>query len=181
MNAVVKQLTCIFVIAVFVSAQSASAQDAKDAKPESQGIEPRIPRPNMSDESALQQTAFSQAVADALLRRLAHGLQGHSLPQTLSMFAPALLDSGLGTRVHAAFSYYESFHIYYKTVQVTGDGEQKGTIIADFDLESRPQQADLASRREHARMRFEIERIPSARGNPWRIVAMDPDRFFFAY
>lgn len=168
------------------SAPEASAPPPQDTKPQGKPAEqkiprPNAPRPNMEDESALQQTAFSQAVADALLRRLGHGMQGHNLPQTRSVFLPSLLDSGLEQRMEAAFNYYDSFHLYYKTVQVSGEGEQKGTIVVDFDLESRPQEADLAPRRQHARLRLEVERIPSARGNPWRIVAMEPDRFFFEY
>ena len=169
-----------------VASQSASAQDKKDAKPPAQpaapqSAEPKILRPNMSDESALQQTTFSQAVADALLRRLGQGMQGHSLPQTRSVFSPVLLNSGMDARIAAAFDHYESFYVYYKTVEVTGEGEQKGIIVADFDLESRPQQTDLAPRRQHARLRLEVERIPSVRSSQWRIALIDPDRFFFEY
>lgn len=179
--AYLSQAACMLLIAVCVSAQNPPAPDTRDAQPQPQTTEPRIPRPNMSDQSALQQTAFSDAVADALLRRLSHGMKGHSLPETLSVFAPALLDSGLDAHIHAAFDYYESFHVYYKIVQVTGERQQEGTIIADFDLESRPRQPDLGARRQHARLRLEVERIPSAHGNPWRIVVMDPERFLFEY
>ena len=174
------QFACVLLMAASLFAQTNPVQNTQDTK-DSKAQSPKIPRPNMSDESALQQTAFSQAVADALLRRLAHGMQGHGLPQTVSVFSPALLDSGLDARMEAAFSHYESFHIYYKTLEVTGEGEQKGTIVADFDLESRPHEADLAPRRQHARLRLEVERITSARGNPWRIAAMDPDHFFFEH
>jgi len=180
-------LACILLLAssALVFAQSSSAPEAaaaapQDAKTPAKQDSPKIPRPNMADESALQQTAFSQAVADALLRRLAQGMQGHSLSQTQSVFQASRLDSNFGQRMEAAFNYYDSFHLYYKTIQVSGEGE-RGTIVADFDLESRPHQADLAPHRQHARLRLEVERGAAVRGNPWHVVAMDPNRFFFEY
>ncbi len=178
-------LACILLPAssALVFAQSSSAPAAaapQDAKTPAKQDSPKIPRPNMADESALQQTAFSQAVADALLRRLAQGMQGHSLSQTQSVFQASRLDSNFGQRMEAAFNYYDSFHLYYKTIQVSGEREH-GTIVADFDLESRPQQADLAPPRQHARLRLEVERGVAVRGNPWHVVAMDPNRFFFEY
>jgi hypothetical protein len=162
----------------------APAPDTAPAAPpqgsKAPGIQ-KIQHPNMADESALQQTTFSQAVADTMLRRLIQGMQGHNLPQTQSMFLESRFDSGFEDRMVAAFNYYDSFHLYYKTIQLSGEGEQKGTIVADFDLESRPLQIDLVPHRQHARLHLEIERIPSEHGNVWRIVAMDPERFFFEY
>jgi hypothetical protein len=150
---------------------------SQQAKPET----PKIPRPDMADESALQQTTFSRAVADALLRRLAENLRGHSRSLTASDFDTARLGPYFEQHMDAAFTYYESFHLYYKIIQLTGDGEAKGTIVADFDLESRPVQSDLNPRRQHARLRLEIERGTPVRGNAWHIVAMDPSNFFFEY
>ncbi|HZR29639.1 MAG TPA: hypothetical protein VFA71_12750 [Terriglobales bacterium] len=180
-------LACIFLLAgSALVAQSTPAPDAaapapQDAKPAEKPGTPKIPRPNMGDESALQQPTFSQAVADALLRRLVHGMQGHNLPQTKSMFLAERLDPNFEQHMEAAFNYYDSFHLYYKIIQVSGEGEPKGSILADFDLESRPQQLEQATHRQHARLRLEVERVSSAYGNPWRIVAMDPEHFFFEY
>ncbi|SRR5260370_892698 len=174
----------LLVASALVLGQSTPAPDTAPATP-AQGTKApsiqKIPRPNMADESALQQSTFSPAVADAMLRRLIQGMQGHNLPQTQSMFLESRFDSGFEDRMVAAFNYYDSFHLYYKTIQLTGEGEQKGTIVADFDLESRPQQTDLVPHRQHARLHLEVERIPSEHGNLWRIVAMDPERFFFEY
>jgi hypothetical protein len=176
--------------ALLLVAQSTPAPDAaapapqdaaQPAKTPEAPANKKIPRPNMADESALQQTAFSQAVADALLRRLAQGMQGHNLPQTESIFLASRLDPNFEQHMEAAFNYYDSFHLYYKTIQISGDGEPKGIIVADFDLESRPQQMESKIRRQHARLRLEVERGASVRGNPWHVVAMDPDRFFFEY
>jgi hypothetical protein len=156
---------------------NSAAPPSQQAKPET----PKIPRPDMADESALQQTTFNRAVADALLRRLAENLRGHSRSLTASDFDSARLGPYFEQHMDAAFTYYESFHLYYKIIQITGDGEAKGTIIADFDLESRPVQSDLNPRRQHARLRLEIERGTPVRGNAWHIVAMDPSNFFFEY
>jgi hypothetical protein len=135
----------------------------------------------MADESALQQTVFSRAVADALLRRLAENLRGHSRSLTGSDFDTVRLGPYFEQHMDAAFNYYESFHLYYKIIQITGDGETKGSVVADFDLESRPLQSDLNPRRQHARLRLDIERGAPVRGNSWHIVAMDPEHFFFEY
>jgi hypothetical protein len=172
-------LACILLIAAVLSfAQDNSAPaPAQQAKPET----PKIPRPDVADESALQQTTFSRAVADAFLRRLAENLRGHSRSLTASDFDADRLGPYFEQHMDAAFNYYESFHLYYKIIQITGDGEAKGTIIVDFDLESRPLQSDLNPRRQHARLRLEIERGAPARGNAWHIVAMDPSNFFFEY
>jgi hypothetical protein len=135
----------------------------------------------MADESALQQPTFNHAVADALLRRLAESLRGHSRSLTSSNFDALRLGPYFEQHMEAAFSYYESFHLYYKIIQITGEGEAKGTIVVDFDLESRPVQSNVNPRRQHARLRLDIERGEAVRGNPWHIVAMDPSNFFFQY
>ncbi len=173
-------MACILLIAgspLVLAQDNSAAPPPQQTKPET----PKPPRPNPADESALQQTAFSQAVADALLRRLAEDLRGHSRSLTRSDFDVSRLGPSFEQHMDAAFTYYDSFHLYYKIIQITGDGEPKGIIVADFDLESRPQQSDLNPRRQHARLRLEIERGAAIRGNRWHIVAMDPDRFFFEY
>src|SRR5260370_31810998 len=179
-------LACILLLAgsALAFAQSSSAPEAaaaapQDAKTPAKPDSPRIPRPNMADESALQQTAFSQAVADALLPRLAQGMQRHSLSQTQSVFQASRLESNFGQRIEAAFNYYDSFHLYYKTIQVSGEGAD-GTIVADFDLKSRPQQADLAPHRQHARLRLEVERGVAAPAHPLHVDPPGASSFFFS-
>src|SRR5260370_13492302 len=174
----------LVVAATLVLGQSTQPPDTASATP-AQGTKApsiqKIPRPNMADESALQQSTFSPAGADAMLRRVIQGMQGHNLPQTQSMFLESRFDSGFEDRMVATFNYYDSFHLYYKTIQLSGEGEQKGTIVADFDLESRPQQTDLVPHRHHARLHLEVERIRSEHGNLWRIVALDAECFLFEY
>src|SRR5260370_16263678 len=91
-------LACILLLAgsALVFAQSSSAPEAaaaapQDAKTPAKPDSPKIPRPNMADESTQQPTAFNHAVADALLRRLAQGMQGHSLSRTPSVFQASRL------------------------------------------------------------------------------------------
>lgn len=170
-------LACILLLAGSSPVLGQDSPAPQQAKPEA----PKPPRPNVADDSALQQTTFNQAVADALMRRLVESLRGHNLSLTRSVFDASRLAPNFDQHMEAAFNYSESFHLYYKIIQITGEGEPKGTVIADFDLESRPQQADLQPRRRHARLRLEVERGAVVRGNPWHIVAMDPDRFFFEY
>src|SRR5215471_20395587 len=109
-------LACILLIAgVLGFAQdNSAAPPPQQAKPET----PKIPRPNVADESALQQTTFSHAVADALLRRLSENLRGHSRSLTRSDFDVARLGPYFEQQMDAAFNYYESFHLYYKMIEI---------------------------------------------------------------
>src|SRR5260370_35509043 len=98
----------LLVAANLVLGQSRPAPDTAPATP-AQGTKApsiqKIPRPNMADESALQQSTFSPAVSDAMLRRLIQGMQGHTLPQTQSMVLGARFDSPFENSMVAAFNY----------------------------------------------------------------------------
>src|SRR5260370_21983825 len=99
----------LLVAATLFLGQSTPAPDTAPATP-AQGTKApsiqKIPRPNMADESALQQSTFSPAAADAMLRPLIQGMQGHNLPPTQSMFRKSPFDSGFAARLLAAFTYY---------------------------------------------------------------------------
>lgn len=138
------------------------------------------PKPPLQSEQALQSPVFNQQVADAVLERLGAGLRGHNLEETRSVFAMARFNPAFDGRMRGAFDYYESFHLYYHAQQVSAEGD-RGVVVADFDLESIPNQSELLPQRRHARLRMELERVPSPTGNSWRIVAYNPDRFFFNF
>src|SRR5260370_13833018 len=73
----------LLVASALVLGQSTPAPDTAPATP-AQGTKApsiqKIPRPNMADESALQHSTFSPAVAHCMLRRLIPGIRGAKLP-----------------------------------------------------------------------------------------------------
>ena len=117
---------------------------------------------------------FSEAVANAVIRRLRDGLEGHSQRVILSIFDPEKMNdySGFENQIEAFFNHYETFRTHLRMVQATTDGE-KGTVITEVEMEAIPH-GDAPPVRKQNQLRFELER--SSKG--WKIVELNPRDFF---
>jgi hypothetical protein len=127
----------------------------------------------------LRSKEFTPALSDAILRKLADGLQGHSLSGTKSLFAMDRFDPDFEGRMRSAFEQNESFRLYYHVNQASGEATH-GEVAADFDIEYDPRQAGQAPTRKHAELRLQVELLPAAHGSKkWLITGISPSRFLF--
>src|ERR1051326_2575474 len=92
---------------------SAPSSQTQPAHSQSQPIETGQPRLSKSQaKQALGSPDFTPQVAQALLERLADGLETHNASKTGSVFDPTAFDSQFFDRMNAAFDHFETFNVY---------------------------------------------------------------------
>jgi hypothetical protein len=123
---------------------------------------------------AAEDTVFDERAAAEVLGTIRDGLEGHSQRLLLSAFNGDKMDDFLSfqDQIEAYFTRYEGFRVTLHILQ-TSEENNRGVILADFQLESEPRGGGRISRRE-GQLRFELER--GAKG--WKIVDLNPRGFF---
>lgn len=174
-------LVAIFIFCFVARAQEqtggATTLPAQSSGTESAGNTPQNTQPDSA--ALLRSKEFTPALSDAILRKLADGLQAHSLSGTKSLFALDHFDPDFEGRMRSAFEQNEGFRLYYHVNQASGEATH-GEVTADFDIEYAPRQEGEAPTRKHAELRLQIELLPAAHGNKkWLITGMSPSRFLF--
>jgi len=176
------------VLAVFIFSLAAAGQEqsggastapapAQTPAAESAGSGPLNTQPDNA--ALLRSKEFTPALSGAILRKLADGLQGHSLSGTKSLFAMDHFDPDFEGRMRSTFDQYERFRLYYHVNQASGEATQ-GEVTADFDIEYDPRQEGQAPMRKHAELRLQVELLPAAHGSKkWLITGISPSRFLF--
>jgi hypothetical protein len=126
-------------------------------------------------EAATPAVTFDEHDAAQVLGVLRNALESYSPRLFLSAFDAKKMDSYLTfqDQVEAYFTQYESFRVSYRILQ-TSQENNRGIILADFQIENEMRGGGRASRRQ-SQLRFELERGPKG----WKIVDMDPRGFFF--
>jgi hypothetical protein len=173
----------IFSLAAAAQEQTGGAGTASASAPaqspgtESAGSGPLNTHPDSA--ALLRSKEFTPALSDAILRKLADGLQSHSLSGTKSLFALDHFDPDFEGRMCSAFDQNESFRLYYHVNQASGEATH-GEVTADFDIEYDPRQEGEAPTRKHAELRLQVELLPAAHGSKkWLITGISPSRFLF--
>jgi hypothetical protein len=118
--------------------------------------------------------AFDERAAAEVLGTIRDGLEGHSQRLLLSAFDGDKMDGFLTfqDQIEAYFTRYESFRVTLHILQ-TSEENNRGVILAAFQLENEPRGGGRISRRE-GQLRFELERGPKG----WKIVDFTPRGFF---
>jgi hypothetical protein len=118
--------------------------------------------------------AFDERAAAEVLGVIRDGLEGHSQRRLLSAFDAGKMDGFLTfeDQIDGYFARYESFRVSLRIVQ-TSEENNRGVILAEFQVESEPRYGGSISRRQ-GQLRFELER--GAKG--WKIVDFNPRGFF---
>ncbi len=125
-------------------------------------------------ENAADSAVFDERAAAAVLGTIRDGLEGHSQRRLLSAFDRDKMDGFLTfeDQIDAYFTDYQSFRVSLRIVQ-TSEENNRGVILADFQIENTPRGGGPISRRQ-AQLRFELER--GSKG--WKIVDFNPRSFF---
>jgi hypothetical protein len=149
------------------SENSASAA-ARQAKARKKGKK----RSNEQDD--LTASTFSEAVANAVIRRLGDGLEGHSQRLMLSIFDPDKMKEypRFENQIEAFFTQYQAFRVHLRVLQATSESE-RGIILTDVEMEAAPG-GDAPPVRKQDQLRLELER--GSKG--WKIVDLNPRDFF---
>ena len=118
--------------------------------------------------------AFDEGAAAGVLGTLRDGLESHSQRRLLSAFEAGKMDGYLAfeDQIDAYFARYEGFRATFRILQISEEN-QRGVILAEFQVENEPPRGGRSSRRE-GQLRFELER--GAKG--WKIVDLNPRDFF---
>jgi hypothetical protein len=134
---------------------------------------PESPSPG-NVQSAPDADAFDERAAAATLGIIRDGLEGHSQRRLLAAFDGNKMDSFLTfeDQIEAYFTRYESFRVTLRIIQTSMEND-RGIILAEFQLENTPRGGGRISRRQ-GQLRFELE--PSPKG--WKIVDFNPRGFF---
>lgn len=130
---------------------------------------------NAGNEDVLNSTTFSDAVAQALLQKLADGLEGYNDGLMLSAFNQNKME-GFVTfqqQVVALFRRTDSFLVHYRIAQTSTEGS-KAVALVEFEMEVHPRATDQQPFRKRDQLRFEIERGDQG----WKIVNLRPLDFF---
>jgi len=130
---------------------------------------------NASSEDALNSTSFSDAIAQALLQKVADGLEGYNDRLMLSAFNQNKME-GFVTfqqQVLALLRRTDSFLVHYRITQTSIEGS-KGVAIVEFEMEVHPRATDQQTFRKRNQLRFEMERGDQG----WKIVDLRPRDFF---
>jgi hypothetical protein len=156
---------------LFAFVFSAAAQPATDVSqsPDS----PRTFDKKQKSDAATGEV-FDERAAAEVLGIIRSGLEAHSRRLLLSAFDADKMD-GFFTfqdQIEAYFTRYEAFRVTLHILQ-TSEENNRGIILADFQLENEPRGGGRVSRRE-GQLRFELER--GAKG--WKIVDFNPRGFF---
>ena len=138
---------------------------------------PQSPTPEKKtkqQKNAAADSAFDERAAAQVLGTIRDGLESHSQRLLLSAFDPDRMDGFLTfeDQIYAYFTRYEAFRVTLHILQ-TSEEDNRGVILADFQVENEPRGGGRISRRE-GQLRFELERGPKG----WKIVDFNPRGFF---
>jgi hypothetical protein len=119
--------------------------------------------------------AFSDAVAQSLMEKLADGLEGYSDRFMLSAFDDNKMEGLVNFQQHVVglFRRCDSFRVHFRIMQTSTEGS-KGIAVVDFEMEETPRSADERPVRKRDQLRFEMERGDKG----WKIVDVQPRSFF---
>ena len=173
-------ISCLYAVAQQSSPPEGSSAPSAQTQPgesQSQPIETGQPRLTKAQaKQALTSPDFTPQVAQALLERLAYGLETHNASRTGSVFDPNSFDPQFFNRMNAAFDHFETFNVYYHVDAINFENG-KGNVTADFRMEAAPRDSSLTPRRANTTLRITLVRTASE----WRIVALDPQNFLFEF
>jgi hypothetical protein len=118
---------------------------------------------------------FSDAVAYAVIQRLADGLEAHNERLMLSAFDENKLEGYLNFehQILALFQRYDSFRVHFRISEDSTEGS-KGAVLVDIEMEEIPRSENGQPVRKREQIRFEMERGKKG----WKIVDLKPRTFF---
>jgi hypothetical protein len=127
-----------------------------------------------NEQDDLTASTFSEAVANAVIRRLRDGLEGHSQRLMLSIFdRDKITDySSFENQIDAFFNHYEAFRTHLRVLEATMEGE-KAIVLTEIEMEAIPR-GDAPPVRKQNQLRLELER--GSKG--WKIIEFKPRDFF---
>lgn len=119
---------------------------------------------------------FTSADAEAIVRTLQDGLEGHNLKRFLSAFdRDQMIDSAnFSDQVSALFARTDSFRIYLHVLNAEDAGDGRANVRLDAQMEITPRDSARPDRREVA---LNIQVANAGKG--WRIVELAPREFFY--
>jgi hypothetical protein len=157
---------------------AASEPNPETSKPIESG------QPHLSKQqarAALESPEFTPQTAQAILERLADGMQSHNLRQAASVFDRDSFDAAFFEQMAVAFRQFESFHVYYHL----GNAEPqdgKAELSVDFRLEALPREGELRPRRQDSTLKIQLSAIPQRSGHKqWQVTGLDPADFLFQF
>lgn len=117
---------------------------------------------------------FDERAAAEVLGIIRSGLEAHSQRLFLSAFDATKMDGFLTfeDQIEAYYTRYEAFRVTLRIIQ-TSEENNRGVVLAEFQLENEPRGGGHISRRESP-LRFEMEHGPKG----WKIVDFNPRGFF---
>ena len=153
----------ILLAALAAQPQSAPTELPQDPTPQTKAQKKETPA-----------SVFDERAAAVVLGTIRSGLESHSQRLLLSAFDRDKMDGFLTfeDQIDAYFASYQSFTVSFRIVQTTEENN-RGVILADFEIETEPRDGGPISRRQ-AQLRFELER--GSKG--WKIVDFNPRAFF---
>jgi hypothetical protein len=168
---VVPLILLAFVLSLAAQEPTAPTADAPQADSSAKKNDEKQTKDAAPPEDA---AAFDERAAAVVLGTIRDGLEGHSQRRLLSAFDAEKMDGFLTfeDQIEAYFTRYESFRVTLRIIQ-TSEENNRGVILADFQLENEPRGGGRISRRQ-GQLRFELER--GAKG--WKIVDINPRGFF---
>ena len=168
-----------FILGAALAAQPQSATPGlpQDAPQDSTSASQDSAVPQTKDnkkQNAADSAVFDERAAAAVLDTIRNGLEGHSQRRLLSAFDRDKMDGYLTfqDQIDAYFTDYQSIRVTLRIIQ-TSQENNRGVILADFQLENEPRGGGPISRRQ-GQLRFELERGPKG----WKIVDFNPREFF---
>ncbi len=166
----------LFLVAflAFTLSLSAQPQPSTDAPQPSSAENDKQRKPDVRPGDAADADTFDERAAAQVLGTIRDGLEGHSQRLFLAAFDRDKMNGFLTfqDQIEAYFTRYESFRLHLRIIQTSMENN-RGAILAEFQVESEPRGGGRMSRRE-GQLRFELER--GAKG--WKIVDLNPRGFF---
>lgn len=161
-----------FIVLAFVLSLAAQQPAPATDAPQATGSAKKDKKQKKEEDTSA--VVFDERAAAEVLGTIRDGLEGHSQRHLLSAFDPDKMDGFLTfeDQIEAYFTRYESFRVTLRILQ-TSEENNRGVILAEFQLENEPRGGGHISRRE-GQLRFELER--GAKG--WKIVDFNPRGFF---
>jgi len=121
-------------------------------------------------------TTFTSADAEALVRTLQNGLEGHNLKRFLSAFdRERMIDYGnFADQVAALFAHTDAFRVNFHITSASDAGDGSVTLTIDAQMEVTPRDLPRSERRETT-----LNLRVAKSGEDWRIVELAPRDFFY--
>jgi hypothetical protein len=164
-----------FILLAFVLSLAAQQSGPSTDAPQDHNSAKQNDERQTKDAAAKKDAAgFDERAAAIVLGTIRDGLEGHSQRRLLSAFDSKKMDGFLTfeDQIEAYFTRYESFRLTLHIIQ-TSEEDNRGVILAEFELENEPRGGGRISRRQ-GQLRFELER--GSKG--WKIVDFNPRGFF---